>query len=476
MWIPILVALWKANYSVYGARKMWVAARKAGHEIGRDQIARLMKQAGISGVSKLKRVRTTRRDDTADRPPDLVDRDFTAERPNALWVTDLTYVPTWSGMVYVCFIIDAFSRKIVGWRAADHMRTDMVLDALEMARFNRGTILEGLIAHSDAGSQYTLHQPGRTSSLSLPLDHTRVTRHGKPLDYLKGAMSAISFTESRPTEILANLHESAGAEREYLFASHDADNHDLILVAWHQTKAIGYLAATDQRPDELLVWEHLVVPQYRNQGIGKQLLLEAAKRIPPHAHIIIDPMGELDTERVMDYYAGLGFTANDKTKRVQATASEIVVLLGEQREDATTIDTILATKTPGVVTISPSAPIQEALGLMNELRIGAIVASTDGSRIEGILSERDLLVGIDTHGSAYLDRTVAECTTSNVVTATTDDLISHVMDTMTSRRIRHLPITNTGRLVGIISVGDLLLFRLNQLTDPATTPTEQDPS
>lgn len=289
-------------------------------------------------------------------------------------------------------------------------------------------------------------------------------------------MSAISFTESRPTEILANLHESAGAEREYLFASHDADNHDLILVAWYQTKAIGYLAATDQRPDELLVWEHLVVPQYRNQGIGKQLLLEAAKRIPPHAHILIDPMGELDTERVMDYYAGLGFTANDTTKRVQATASEIVVLLGEQREDATTVDTILATKTPGVVTISPSAPIQEALQLMNELRIGAIVASTDGSRVEGILSERDLLVGIDTHGSAYLDRTVGECTTSNVVTATTDDLISHVMDTMTSRRIRHLPITNTGRLVGIISVGDLLLFRLNQLVDPATAPTEQDPS
>ena len=155
MWIPILIALWKANYSVYGARKLWVAARKAGHEIGRDQIARLMKQAGICGVSKLKRVRTTRRDDTAARPPDLVDRDFTATRPNALWVTDLTYVPTWSGMAYVCFIVDAYSRKIVGWRVAAHMRTDMVLDALEMALFNRGTILEGLVAHSDAGSQYT---------------------------------------------------------------------------------------------------------------------------------------------------------------------------------------------------------------------------------------------------------------------------------------------------------------------------------
>ena len=82
-------------------------------------------------------------------------RNFTAERPNALWVTDLTYVPTWSGVAYVCFIVDAFSRMIVGWRVASHMRTDMVLDALEMARWSRGTILEGLIAHSDAGSQFT---------------------------------------------------------------------------------------------------------------------------------------------------------------------------------------------------------------------------------------------------------------------------------------------------------------------------------
>ena len=82
-------------------------------------------------------------------------RNFTAERPNVLWVTDLTYVPTWSGVAYVCFIVDAFSRMIVGWRVASHMRTDMVLDALEMARWSRGTILEGLIAHSDAGSQFT---------------------------------------------------------------------------------------------------------------------------------------------------------------------------------------------------------------------------------------------------------------------------------------------------------------------------------
>jgi putative transposase len=153
--IPILLAIWQANYSVYGAHKLWKAAQRAGHDIGRDQVARLMRQAGIRGVKRGRRVITTRRDNSAPRSPDLVKRNFTAERPNALWVTDLTYVPTWSGVAYACFIVDAFSRMIVGWRVASHMRTDMVLDALEMARWSRGTVLEGLIAHSDAGSQFT---------------------------------------------------------------------------------------------------------------------------------------------------------------------------------------------------------------------------------------------------------------------------------------------------------------------------------
>jgi len=153
--MPILLALFQANYSVYGVRKLWVAAQRAGHDIGRDQTARLMKALGIAGVRKGKRIRTTRPDDKADRPPDLVERDFTANRPNRLWVTDLTYVPTWAGVAYVCFIVDAFSRKIVGWRVASNMRTAMVLDALEMARWNRGIRFEGLVAHSDAGSQYT---------------------------------------------------------------------------------------------------------------------------------------------------------------------------------------------------------------------------------------------------------------------------------------------------------------------------------
>ena len=142
------------NFRVYGARKLWKAARRADIDIGRDQVARLMRQLDIRGVHRSKKVRTTR-PDQADRHPDLVDRQFVADAPNQLWVTDLTFVPTWSGVAYVCFIIDAFSRMIVGWRCAANMRTGMVLDALEMARWSRGTTLEGLVCHSDAGSQFT---------------------------------------------------------------------------------------------------------------------------------------------------------------------------------------------------------------------------------------------------------------------------------------------------------------------------------
>ena len=153
--IPVLVALWAANYRVYGAHKLWKAARRAGHDIGRDQVARLMRAAGIEGVSRRRRLRTTRPDDTAARHPDLVRRDFTATAPNQLWVTDITYVATWAGVAYVCFIIDAFSRMIVGWRVAGHMRTPMVLDAVDMAAWSRGARIVGLRCHSDAGSQFT---------------------------------------------------------------------------------------------------------------------------------------------------------------------------------------------------------------------------------------------------------------------------------------------------------------------------------
>ena len=155
--MQILMVLWVTNRKVYGAHKLWKAAIRAGHSTGRDQVVRLMHRLDIEGVSRQrKKVFTTRQDPDAVRAPDLVNRNFTADRPDALWVTDLTYVPTRSGMAYVCFIVDAFSRRIVGWRVASHMRTEMVLDALEMARRSRGNRrLIGLVTHSDAGSQFT---------------------------------------------------------------------------------------------------------------------------------------------------------------------------------------------------------------------------------------------------------------------------------------------------------------------------------
>jgi putative transposase len=155
--MQVLMVLWVSNRKVYGARKLWIAAQRAGHDIGRDQVARLMGEMGIRGISRRgNRVFTTRQDPAHVRAVDLVKRQFTAAGPDRLWVTDITYVQTRAGTAYVCFIVDAYSRAIVGWRVAGHMKTSMVLQALEMARRSRGgQRLEGLITHSDAGSQFT---------------------------------------------------------------------------------------------------------------------------------------------------------------------------------------------------------------------------------------------------------------------------------------------------------------------------------
>ena len=152
---PRILTLWKDNYEVYGVRKVTKALRREGVDVGRDQVGRLMAALGIAGLVRGKAKRTTKADPSAVRAPDLVKRHFTATEPDRLWLSDFTYVPTWSGTVYVAFIIDAFSRAIVGWKAATTMRTDLVLDALEMAIWARGRDLRGLVAHSDAGSQYT---------------------------------------------------------------------------------------------------------------------------------------------------------------------------------------------------------------------------------------------------------------------------------------------------------------------------------
>jgi len=153
---PVLLALWKKNYSVYGRRKLWRAAQRSGMDIGRDQVARLMRELGICGASRAKKRFTTKSDPAHVRAPDLVNRDFTAPRPDALWVADFTYCSTWSGIVYVAFIIDVFSRRLVGWKAARSMTAALVVDALNMAAWTRRhTTLDGLICHTDAGSQYT---------------------------------------------------------------------------------------------------------------------------------------------------------------------------------------------------------------------------------------------------------------------------------------------------------------------------------
>ncbi len=154
-----ILSVWRDNYQVYGARKIWIALRRRGIMVARCTVERLMRELGITGVVRGRPRRTTIPAKDGRRAGDLVDRDFTAGRPNALWVADFTYVSTWSGIVYVAFVIDVFSRRIVGWKADTTKRTALVLDALEMALWARGhtghPIAAGLIHHSDAGSQYT---------------------------------------------------------------------------------------------------------------------------------------------------------------------------------------------------------------------------------------------------------------------------------------------------------------------------------
>jgi putative transposase len=153
---------------VLGSRKMWLRLRGQGHEVARCTVERIMRQRGWEGARRGRRApRTTQADEHAARPADLVGRRFTAAAPNRLWVADFTYCPAWSGMVYVAFAIDAFSRRIIGWRAATQMTTQLVLDALEHAMWTRGrdgvADLAGLVHHTDAGSQLHLDRVHRTA-------------------------------------------------------------------------------------------------------------------------------------------------------------------------------------------------------------------------------------------------------------------------------------------------------------------------
>jgi transposase InsO family protein len=141
------------NFQVYGARKVWRQLHREKITVARCTVERLMRSLGLQGVIRGRKCRTTIADDSADRPPDRVNRQFRASRPNQLWVADFTYVATWSGFVYVAFVIDVFARRIIGWRAARSMQTDLVLDALEQALWCRSGA-RGVVVHSDRGSQY----------------------------------------------------------------------------------------------------------------------------------------------------------------------------------------------------------------------------------------------------------------------------------------------------------------------------------
>lgn len=153
---PEIRRVWNENLSVYGARKVWKQLRREKFAVARCTVERLMGVLGLHGATRGSGFRvTTESDGDAARPLDRVERNFTAERPNQLWVSDLTYVATWRGFVYVAFVIDVFSRRIVGWRVSSSLRSDLALDALEQAISERqDESADGLIHHSDRGSQY----------------------------------------------------------------------------------------------------------------------------------------------------------------------------------------------------------------------------------------------------------------------------------------------------------------------------------
>ena len=189
-----------ANYYAYGSRRMWVALTRAGEQVGRGRVERLMRQHGIQGAKRRgKPWRTTRPDPAARRRPDLVDRDFTATGPNQLWVADITYLRCWEGLVFFAFVVDAWSRRIVGWQLASHMRTTLVLDALRMALHQRGPGADvELVHHSDRGSQYT--SIDYTQELT---DHGVLASVGSVGDAYDNAL-AESFVDSFKTELITD--------------------------------------------------------------------------------------------------------------------------------------------------------------------------------------------------------------------------------------------------------------------------------
>ncbi len=175
--VPVIRRVHSENFGVYGARKVWRQLHRQGVTVARCTVERLMRLEGLVGVVRGKKRRTTVSDENAHRPADLVDRRFGAEAPNRLWLADITYVPTWSGFVYAAFVIDAYSRFIVGWRVATTLRADLALDALEQALWARDPKPgERLVHHSDAGAQLPVNSVHRPSGRNWDITVGRVSR------------------------------------------------------------------------------------------------------------------------------------------------------------------------------------------------------------------------------------------------------------------------------------------------------------
>lgn len=227
----------EANYCAYGYRRMWKALLRAGEDVGRGRVQRLMRQAGIQGAKRRgKPWRTTTPDPDARRRPDLVQRNFTASRPNELWVADFSYLRCWEGVVFFSFVIDVHSRMIVGWQFAKHMRTTLVLDALQMALSTRERVDEvRLVHHSDRGSQYTSGDYTQTLS-----DHNVLASVGTTGDAFDNAL-AESFVDTFKTELIADRVWRTRSQLELAIVEY---------IAWFNNSRL-HEALDDQPPREI---------------------------------------------------------------------------------------------------------------------------------------------------------------------------------------------------------------------------------
>ena len=249
--LGLIRELHAANYYAYGARRMWKALGRAGEQVGRGRVERLMRTHGLQGAKRRgKPWRTTTPDPFAQRRPDLVQRDFTAEAPNRLWVGDITYLRCWEGVVFFAFILDAHSRRIVGWQFASHMRTELVLDALRMAIHQRDPVAVDveLVHHSDRGSQYT--SIAYTDTLADAGIHASVGSVGDAYD---NAL-AESFVDTFKTELIADRVWRTRSQLELAIVEY---------VAWFNTTRL-HGALDDMPPAEFEALHAARIPALRD--------------------------------------------------------------------------------------------------------------------------------------------------------------------------------------------------------------------